>query len=568
MRSDKEICQASELICRVLEGEAGTEEIRQLEAMLHRDPEVLSLYTQISDTLAELMCPGPSMGISYQAENDQELGLDMHLWKQLQQEEETAPTLQISRAAVDERLPIIKSEPRPMPHRMSKFTLISVITSAAALLLLVLFARFGPSRPMPVATVRDTFQAQWQGRSPEPGSRLTNRPLPLRLLAGYAKLQFDNGAEVIVEGPCDFQLDSADQMQLIYGKLVAVVPAPAAGFRVNTAFMSVTDLGTEFSIQIDERGATVNLYKGRASLLAGTEGHRKGSHLLAEGQALHVDPQTQQVRAVGLDEQNFVRRLDSQKEFLWRGESISLASIIAGGDGFSVIPGINGIDPGTGKPVQGYEYRVQSSSGTYQPVGDNPFVDGVFIPDGGLGDNIISSAGHVFKECPDTVGANGNAVGATSHDILAFCGFDEQKVTLKSFLLPVFDGITMGTSSNPAVLMHSNSGITFDLDAIRSQLPEMQLQRLVCSIGLPNRTTLTGATADVWVLLDGQIRYVKRELVQADGMMNLSVDIAPQERFLTIAVTDAAAAAKPGVGTFDNDYVYLITPRLNLTGMY
>lgn len=567
MRSDIEISQYCELICRVLDGQASVEETRQLEELLHCDPEVLELYIQIGDTAAELMCPGPSMGISYQAERGGEPGLDKHLWMQLLAEERTAPTLEMLTSEVDERL-LVKPKPVSAPRRVSRFSLFSLITSAAALFFLAIFAQFGPSRPIPVATVVDCFEAQWQGSPHGTGNRLTNGRSPLRLTSGLAKLQFDNGAEVILEAPCEFQLDSAEQMRLVEGKLTAVIRPEAAGFRVNTSIMSVTDLGTEFSIRVDETGGTVNLYKGRASLLAGKEGYRKGSYVLTEGQARRVDLQTQHVEEISLDNESFVRRLDSKKDILWRGGSLCLAGVIAGGDGFASVPGIGGIDPETGKAVRGYAYRLRESTGAYQSVSDNPFVDGVFIPDGGLGQNIVSSTGHVFKECPDTVKDGSNPIGATSHDIVTFCGFDERDVTLKRFLLPVFDGVRLGDIQNPAVLLHSNSGITFDLDAIRRHLPELQIQRLVCSFGLPNQNRLTGATADVWVLLDGKTRFVKRQLVQADGRIDVSLLIDSGERFLTFAVTDAAYAAEPGDGPFNNDYVYLITPRLILAGSY
>jgi hypothetical protein len=296
MQSDKKMSQYSELICRVLEGHASAEEIRRLEELLHRDPEALSLYIQITDTLAELMCPGHSMGISYQTDKNRELGLDMHLWKQLLAEERTAPTLEILTSDGTERPVTEKAQPMLAPRRISKFPIISFITSAAALFFLILMAQFGPSRPIPVATVVDSFEAQWQNNPPSAGTRLTNGRFPLRLISGLAKLQFDNGAEVIVEAPCEFQLDSAEQMHLIEGKLTAVIRPEAAGFRVNTSIMSVTDLGTEFSIRMDNTGGTVNLYKGRASLLAGKEGCRKGSYVLTEGQARRVDLQTHHLK--------------------------------------------------------------------------------------------------------------------------------------------------------------------------------------------------------------------------------------------------------------------------------
>ena len=200
MQSDREILQTSELICRVLEDHASAEEVRQLEKLLQHNPEALSLYTQIADTFAELMCPGQSMRISYQVDQAQERWLDMHLWELLAEEEKIASTVEISEPVSSERPLIAKVKPMATSVRMNKFSLVSFVTSAAALLFLVLFAKFGPSRPIPVATVTDCFEAQWQNRAIEVGSRLTNRRSPLYLLSGYAKLKFDNGAEVIEIG--------------------------------------------------------------------------------------------------------------------------------------------------------------------------------------------------------------------------------------------------------------------------------------------------------------------------------------------------------------------------------
>ena len=81
--------------------------------------------------------------------------------------------------------------------------------AVAALFVMAAYVVVNPRVSLPVATLTDSYDAQWQSRSPEIGSRLTNAPYPFRLLLGYAKLQLDNGAEVILEGPAEFQIGRA-----------------------------------------------------------------------------------------------------------------------------------------------------------------------------------------------------------------------------------------------------------------------------------------------------------------------------------------------------------------------
>jgi hypothetical protein len=547
MRSDREILQTSELICRVLEDHASAEEVRQLEELLHHDPEALSLYTQIADTFAELMCPGQSMRISYQADQGQERWLDMHLWELLAEEEKIASTVEISEPVPSERPLIAKVKPTSSSVRMNRFSLVSFITSAAALLFLVLFAKFGPSRPIPVATVADCFEAQWQNRTIEVGRRLTNRHSPLYLLSGYAKLKFDNGAEVIVQAPCHFQLDNADQMQLIYGKLTAVIRPEAVGFRVNTSVMSVVDLGTEFSIQVDEKGEFVNLYKGRASVLAGREGNRKGSQLLTEGQAMRVDPQTQQIKEVPLDDKSFVRRLDSRMGFLWRGESINLADIVGGGNGFGTGLLDSGIDTNTGRRFESPDPELVLSKVTgifsggrsYNKVSSLAFIDGVFVPDSREGLVQITSAGHTFDGFADGREVFwGNIFNGAWH---------ASDKALKHQLK--LNGQTYGTPDNPAISIHANQGITFDLQAIRQTLPGGRILRFTSLFGVSETVALAPAfdpkaginsgKVSCWVLIDGKERFNRNSVSYLHGAIEIDVDINDEDRFLTLVVTES-----------------------------
>ena len=492
-------------------------------------------------------------------------------WDALSQHEKDAETLVLPPeqqprklvTGVRQRKAMMKTERKKVP-----VGLWLSLGSLAALFLMAAYVVLNPRISAPVATLTDCYESQWQSRSLGIGDRLTNAPYPVRLLSGYAKLKFDNGAEVIIEGPSEFQLISVEQMRVSYGKLTAIVPPAASGFRVDTPAMSVIDLGTEFSVKTGNNGvSSVHLYNGRASLQIGQVGNRKDSHILSQGQARSVDPRTGRIEVIPLEQHGFIRRFDSEKGFIWRGMPIDLASIVAGGDGFNMIRGISGINPKTGQAVSGYRFTVHRSTGNYTPVSGNPFVDGVFIPDGGLGKTVISSAGHIFEDCPDTAGMSDNMTGATSHDILTFCDFDDSMVPdSRKSKLPVFNGVAKGTAEEPVVLMHSNAGITFDLQAMRRRVSDSEITRFVSSFGMSSLLKGERPKSDVWVLVDGQIRFSKVELTPEAGTLDMTIEISPSERFLTIAVTDAAQAHESGEGTYADDYVYLIKPTLILAG--
>ena len=45
--------------------------------------------------------------------------------------------------------------------------------------------------------------------------------------------------------------------------------------------------------------------------------------------------------------------------------------------------------------------------------------------------------------------------------------------------------------------------------------------------------------ASFWVLLDGQLKLSRLDLRPQDGTIDINVAIGPQDRFLTLAVTDS-----------------------------
>jgi hypothetical protein len=113
-----------------------------------------------------------------------------------------------------------------------------------------------------VAMLDRAVDAQWNqsGEAPRLGAPL--EPGWLRLKSGLAQVVFYSGARVIIEGPAELQLISASETFCRSGRLTAEVPSQARGFRVTTPQMNVTDLGTEFGLDVTERRTELHVFRG------------------------------------------------------------------------------------------------------------------------------------------------------------------------------------------------------------------------------------------------------------------------------------------------------------------
>ncbi len=89
------------------------------------------------------------------------------------------------------------------------------------------------------------------------------------LRSGLLKLAIDRKTRCVVEGPVVFRVISADTIRLERGRLAAIVPADAVGFTVRTPRADVTDLGTEFGVEVAEDG-TLNTYVFEGTVMLST----------------------------------------------------------------------------------------------------------------------------------------------------------------------------------------------------------------------------------------------------------------------------------------------------------
>ena len=117
-----------------------------------------------------------------------------------------------------------------------------------------------------VAVLTRVVNARWEGNDVAyEGATLS--PGHLRLQSGLIQVEFITGASVIIEGPCDFEVLSAEKGFCHRGKLRTYVPPAAAGFTIGAPGVHAVDLGTEFSMWVDERGrGEIHVLDGKIEL--------------------------------------------------------------------------------------------------------------------------------------------------------------------------------------------------------------------------------------------------------------------------------------------------------------
>lgn len=426
--------------------------------------------------------------------------------------------------------------------------------SLVALLILVICGQFlglkspppepmvptAPASPPVLARVVRSLNARWQEPmlSTEPGTAL--RPSSVLLAEGLVELAFDEGTGVVVQAPAALHLEDAGQIFLHGGSVSVRVAKGSSGFIVRTPTGTVVDYGTEFGVVVNEYGETeAFVYEGKIGLRSGSDPVRSlASRILTPGQAGAVDASG---RIVDRDFQSrkVIREMPETSGFGIPGRRFDLADALAGGNGF-----------GTADPNQKVDLRTASISGlrhndvnppivgiVHTPAPTIPFVDFLFIADASSGPVPISSTGQRFRECPDT---DGNAFAYLTNG-------DFPRHIPGEWMEQVLGGIRYGTRTKPAICIHANAGVTFDLQAIRDSMPGVRLAQFtgMCGISETAEATLrregehaTRPRADFWVLVDGQVRFRRQKMEVLSGVTRVSVELQDDHRFLSLIVTD------------------------------
>jgi hypothetical protein len=115
-----------------------------------------------------------------------------------------------------------------------------------------------------IATVTRAADAAWAPGAMRlhPGDQLSVGDR-VALTSGMAKVTFECGAEVVLEGPCDFEIRSQMLGYLHAGKITADVPRRAFGFAILSPGVEFVDLGTSFGVDIGTDGRTqLHVFEG------------------------------------------------------------------------------------------------------------------------------------------------------------------------------------------------------------------------------------------------------------------------------------------------------------------
>ena len=406
------------------------------------------------------------------------------------------------------------------------------------------------------------------------------------LASGLMEITYDTGAKVLLQGPVTYEVESATGGYLAVGRLTARVdkkgsgfsgqgseisnsqdprpktqdPRPNPLFSVRTPTATVTDLGTEFGVEVDKQGGTSShVFRGSVKLqVAADKGETEATtHVLHENESARVERSSGKqsdgncviLLGPSVKPAGFVREIPKRT-----ARVLDLVDVVAGGDGFSGRRG-RGIDPNSGRIFDTFPYDLlrttpYQSDGQYHRVVGMPFVDGICVPHNGKNGVQIDSAGHVFTE----FGVSESATWA--------CLWAGGPLPFSTAEVPtVIDGVDYAVKPHGFLYMDANKLVTFDLDAIRRANPGWKLLRFRAVTANAERQSVWGVTvsADVWVFVDGEIRFRRRDINGYSGAVPAAVSIDEKDRFLTLAATDSG-------NTIRSDFILFGDPRLELLG--
>jgi hypothetical protein len=171
-------------------------------------------------------------------------------------------------------------------------TWLTMFFALAALVMLVIWLKFphhdlprdtqlapavalGPNPPATLQVVAEKFVAQltgskgceWRNGTIQPGGQL-HEGQKLELTKGLAEITFDCGAQVVLEGPASFSVNTEWNATLSSGSLRASLPPEAMGFSISNPTVEVVDNGTEFTMVADASGASTDVYVIKGEVVA------------------------------------------------------------------------------------------------------------------------------------------------------------------------------------------------------------------------------------------------------------------------------------------------------------
>ena len=228
--------------------------------------------------------------------------------------------------------------------------------------------------------------------------------------------------------------------------------------------------------------------------------------------------------------------------------TFDLADALGGGNGFGTGTPGSGYDQHSGAPISdvlSQDNTIPGDNNVYHVVNPNPYVDGIFVPDGDVGAGQVAvqvtSTGITSTAVPNTGGQSWEN-GKGYND--ACCGTN---------LTVGGNPVNFGAGGNTFISFHPNVGLTFDLDAVRTANPGQTISNFTAIVG----GTDPNGTAAFTALLDGVVAQPTINFTGTSEAASVNVPVLATQRFLTLLGTDQDQ-------TYANDGFIIGNPRLEL----
>lgn len=297
--NDRLTTEISELLIKAMDDNATADEFARLQHLLKTDANAREHFFDVISTFAGI----DEIQTLHLEQIDQNCSA---LLRTLAQEETQAPAIKVP-PKEPELIHNVRRE--KVTYALSRRSLFTLAASAAAILLLGVFLRLTPpDRPALVARLTRTVDAQWENAL---GVVQTGADLysgPMRLAKGLAEITFDGGATVVVEGPADFSLKSAQQIFLERGRLVARINRRSQEtFVVCCPYASVVDYGTEFGVDVNRQGLQTYVFDGKVALRSSVNPIKFDESIELTAGEGGTATRDQVLQKTAVDERQFVR---------------------------------------------------------------------------------------------------------------------------------------------------------------------------------------------------------------------------------------------------------------------
>lgn len=133
----------------------------------------------------------------------------------------------------------------------------------------------------------------------------------VRLASGSAEFRFDSGTNVILDGPSEMQIESADSARLLAGNVFVDVTEVSHGFTLLTPEARILDEGTQYAVSLDADATEVHVFDGSVIWIA-ERSDTEFEDRIASGEAKRFTRAApNRPHRIAFGQRQFVRRIES-----------------------------------------------------------------------------------------------------------------------------------------------------------------------------------------------------------------------------------------------------------------